>query len=213
MNNPYQMPAEAPTPAKPALPGAFKAIAIVFIIFGGFGILGGLCGVPAALLQGLQGAATDGAGGSLENLDDVTPEQFGAMLQGELQPPLALTMTMLAVSFVVSCIMLTGGIMGLKGTAASRKILIAGCVGGVLCQIISIGNAIYQMMAMMKVSEFMASSQLDAEMETVASITQGVAIGMGAFGMIVGAIFIALYIAAMTFLLRSARVKNFLQAM
>ena len=39
MNNPYQMPAEAPTPTKPALPGVYKAIAIIFIVFGGFGIL------------------------------------------------------------------------------------------------------------------------------------------------------------------------------
>ena len=68
------------------------------------------------------------------------------------------------------------------------------------------------MMAMSKVSEFMANSQLDAEMEAIASFTHGIAVGASAFGMIVGAIFAALYITAMTFLLRSARVKNFLQA-
>ena len=209
MNNPYQMPAETPASTKPALPGAYKAIAIVFIVFGGFGILGGLCGMPAAMLQGYANA---GAGGSVEDLDDMTPEQFSAMLQGEIQPPLAITMTMLAVSFGVSCIMLTGGIMGLKGTPASKKILIAGCVGGILCQIISIGNAIYQMMAMMKFGESIANSKLDAEMEAVANITQGIAVGAGVFGLIFGAIFMALYIVAMTFLLRSARVKNFLQA-
>ena len=215
MNNPYQMPAEAPTPTKPALPGVYKAIAIIFIVFGGFGILGNLCGVPAVILQGVatQGAAGTSAGiGSVEDLDEMTPDQFGAMLQVEMQPPLAITLIMLAVSFGVSSLMLTGGIMGLKGTPSSKRILIAGCVGGVLCQIISIGSGIFQMMAMSKVSEFMANSQLDAEMEAIASFTHGIAVGASAFGMIVGAIFAALYIAAMTFLLRSARVKNFLQA-
>ena len=111
MNNPYQMPAEAPTPTKPALPGVYKAIAIIFIVFGGFGILGNLCGVPAVILQGVatQGAAGTSAGiGSVEDLDEMTPDQFGAMLQVEMQPPLAITLIMLAVSFGVSCLMLTG---------------------------------------------------------------------------------------------------------
>ena len=75
--------------------------------------------------------------------------------------------------------------MGLKGTPAPKKILIAGCVDGILCQIISIGYAIDRMRAAMKISEFMANSKLDVEMEAAVNITQGIAVGAGVFGMMI----------------------------
>ena len=208
INNPYQTPNASAQAVKPSrdFPGALKVMAILFIVFGSIGILGGLCGGPFLFLQ----AAAPSTGASLDEAEDLTAEQLANVMQTELQPPIGLTVGLLVVSLVVSIIMLTGGIMALKGAAASKSALIAGCLGGIACQLGGIVNGILQIMRMLSLGTELTDRGLDAEVEGMLSMIQAISIGSSAFGIVIGMVLIGLYLTGMFYVLRSARVEAFL---
>lgn len=208
INNPYQTPNASAQAVKPSrdFPGALKVLAILFIVFGSIGILGGLCGGPLLFLQ----AAANPAGASLDEAEDLTPEQLANVIQADLQPPIGLTVGLLVLSGVVSIIMLTGGIMALKGAAAAKAALIVGCLGGIVCQLGGISNGILQIMRLLTLGTELTDRGLDAEVEGMLSMIQAISIGSAAFGIVVGVVLIGLYLTGMFYVLRSARVKAFL---
>jgi hypothetical protein len=208
MNNPYQTPNASAQAMKPSrdFPGALKVMAILFIVFGSIGILGGLCGGPFLFLQ----AAANSTGATRDEAEDLTPEQLANVIQTELQPPIGLSVGLLVISGVVSIIMLVGGIMALKGAAASKSALIAGCLGGMVCQLGGIANGLFQIMHLLSLGTDLKDRGMDAEVEGMFSMIQWISIGSGAFGMVVGVVLIGLYLSGMVYLIRSTRVRAFL---
>ena len=208
INNPYQTPQASSSAAKPSrdFPGALRVMAILFIVFGSIGLLGSLCGAPFLFLQAAAGAS----GQSLDEVEDITPDQLANVMQAELQPPMALTVGLLVVSVIVSIIMLVGGIMALKGAPAAKSALMIGCFGGVLCQVGGIVNGIYQIMGVLSLGTTLSDQGLDAEVENMLGVIQAVSIGSGAFGIAVGLVLIGLYLAGVFYLIRSPRVAAFL---
>lgn len=208
LNNPYQAPQAAAPTLKPSrgFPGALKVMAILFIVFGSIGILGSLCGGPFLFLQ----AVSEPSSASLDQAEDLTPDQLANVIQSEIQPPIALTVGILAVSGVVSIIMLVGGIMTLKAAPSAKLALILGCFGGIVCQLAGIANGIFQILQLLALGTELSDRGLDAQSEDIFSMIQVISIGSGAFGIAIGLVLIGLYLAGVFYLIRSARVASFL---
>ncbi len=217
--NPYEVPSYSqavPTAGALKAPGPFMAIAIISIIFGVMGLgQGCLGGIFIAFQGAIGGFFEEIASKAAESDPDAAANMQGLKevmaLQSQYMVPM---LVVLGLSIVTSLVQFVGGIAGVRKAVSSVVMLQGGAVLAMLNNIVGGAWGIY-------FNRISAEVQMNALKNGGAPAEQIEAMEMGQqVGSVVGIVFgigfaaamVAMYLAALLYLIRSQKLKAFMAA-